>query len=377
MNYPNNKPTITYRLQRKLGNKLGLLAMGLLLLLSTACNNPEHKKEAKKAPAAKIQKVEVVHPKQRSFIAEVLITGTARPNQTVTLYAMESGMLSLIRKDIGDTVKKGETIAVLDNPELRQQQLKLQAELNGKKSIYERLRAVYEKTPALTNIQMVENAEAEYLAVKAQLAGVNDRIGFLTVRAPFSGTVTQRFVDKGSLIQSGLNQSNPQAIVEIQETDPIRLTLPVPESDAVGIKKGMDVDITFPELSGETIPAKVSRISNALDAKSKTMQVEIDMENKDGKIVTGMYAKALLQIGSRDNILSLPIISKISHKNEDYVLAVENNTVKRVPVKIGLSDKDYFEVLNAEITASMQIIVSGKGLVNDGQKVEPIVKEEK
>lgn len=352
------------------------MVLGLLLMLSTACNNSGQKKETQNTTVSKIQRVEVVSPKQRSFTAEVLITGTAHPNQTVMLYAMESGMLSQIRKDIGDPVKKGETIAVLDNPELRQQQLRLQAELNGKKSIYERLKSVHEKTPALTNIQMVENAEAEYLSIKAQLAGINDRIGFLTVKAPFSGTVTQRFVDNGSLIQSGLNQSNPQAIVEIQETDPIRVTLPIPESDAVGIKKGMDVQITFPELSSVSIQAKISRISNALDARSKTMQVEIDLNNKDGKIVSGMYAKALLQINSRENILSLPIISKISHKNEDYVLAVENNTVKRVPVTIGLSDKDYFEVLNAEITESTQVIVSGKGLVNDGQKVEPIVKEE-
>jgi len=376
MKYLNNKPIALCRFQNTIGNKLGLMVMGLLLMLSTACNNSGQKKETQNTTVSKIQRVEVVSPKQRSFTAEVLITGTAHPNQTVMLYAMESGMLSQIRKDIGDPVKKGETIAVLDNPELRQQQLRLQAELNGKKSIYERLKSVHEKTPALTNIQMVENAEAEYLSIKAQLAGINDRIGFLTVKAPFSGTVTQRFVDNGSLIQSGLNQRNPQAIVEIQETDPIRVTLPIPESDAVGIKKGMDVQITFPELSSVSIQAKISRISNALDARSKTMQVEIDLNNKDGKIVSGMYAKALLQINSRENILSLPIISKISHKNEDYVLAVENNTVKRVPVTIGLSDKDYFEVLNAEITESTQVIVSGKGLVNDGQKVEPIVKEE-
>jgi len=376
MKYLNNKPIALCRFQNTIGNKLGLMLMGLLLMLSTACNNSGQKKETQNTTVSKIQRVEVVSPKQRSFTAEVLITGTAHPNQTVMLYAMESGMLSQIRKDIGDPVKKGETIAVLDNPELRQQQLRLQAELNGKKSIYERLKSVHEKTPALTNIQMVENAEAEYLSIKAQLAGINDRIGFLTVKAPFSGTVTQRFVDNGSLIQSGLNQRNPQAIVEIQETDPIRVTLPIPESDAVGIKKGMDVQITFPELSSVSIQAKISRISNALDARSKTMQVEIDLNNKDGKIVSGMYAKALLQINSRENILSLPIISKISHKNEDYVLAVENNTVKRVPVTIGLSDKDYFEVLNAEITESTQVIVSGKGLVNDGQKVEPIVKEE-
>lgn len=347
------------------------------VLLSTliSCNNQEKESE-QTATNDKIQKVEVVKPKQRSFTAEVLITGTARPNQIVTLYAMESGMLMQMRKDIGDKVKQGEILAVLENPELQQQQLKWQAETNAKKGNYERLNSVYEKTPALTNIQMVENAEAEYLTAKANLDAVNNRIGFLNIKAPFSGIITKRFVDKGAMIQSGLSQSNPQALFELQEINPIRLTIPVPESDAVGIQKGMDVEVTMPELSGKSFMAKVSRTSKVLDPMSKTMQVEIDLENPDGKILSGMYAKVLLQVNSRENILSLPMIAKVSHKNEDYVLAVVDGKVKRLPVKIGLSNQDYFEVLNDEITAETQVIVQGKSLVKPEQIVEPILKQE-
>ncbi len=347
-------------------------------LLSTliSCNTPEKETEKTANSNDKIQKVEVVKPRKRSFTAEALITGTARPNQIVTLYAMEGGMLMQMRKDIGDRVRQGETIAVLGNPLLQQQQIKWQAETKAKKANYERLNSVYEKTPALTNIQMVENAEAEYLSAKANLDAVNKRIGFLTLKAPFSGIITKRFVDKGAMIQSGLNQSNPQALFELQEINPIRLTIPVPESDAVGIQKGMDVQVTLPGLSGTTLVAKVSRISNALDPMSKTMQVEIDLENPDGKILSGMYAKALLQIDSRENILSLPVIAKVNYKNEDYVFAVEDGKVKRLPVRIGLSNQDYFEVLNDDITSDTQVIVQGKGLVKPGQIVEPILKQE-
>lgn len=351
-----------------------VLAFLLLTGFATACGNQESEKSTQES--ASTQTVEVVTPKQRSFTAEVLITGTARPNQIVTLYAMESGLLTQIRKDIGDRVANGETIATLENPEVFQQQIRLKAELQAKQSIYERLNSVYEKTPALTNIQMVENAEAEYLSAKANLAAVQNRLGYLTIKAPFSGIVAKRFVDKGSLLQSGLSQNNPQAIVEVQETNPIRLTLPVPESDAVAIKRGMDVQVTFPEMPGETYHAKITRTSNALDPISGTMQVEIDLDNANGKIITGMYAKVLMQINSRENILSLPIISKVNHNNEVYILAVENNVVKRMPVKIGLSDKDYFEVLNAEITGETQVIIKGKGLVNPGQTVQPILKRE-
>jgi membrane fusion protein (multidrug efflux system) len=306
----------------------------------------------------------------------VLITGTARPNQIVSLYAMEGGMLMQMLKDIGDNAKQGETLAVLENPELQQQQLKWQAETKAKKANYERLNSVYENTPALTNIQMVENAEAEYLSAKANLDAINNRIGFLTIEAPFSGIITKRFVDKGAMIQSGLSQSNPQALFELQEINPIRLTIPVPESDAVSIEKGMTVEVTLPELSGKSLMAKVSRTSKVLDPLSKTMRVEIDLENPDGKILSGMYAKALLEINSRENILSLPMIAKVSHKNEDYVLAVVDGKVKRLQVKIGLSNRDYFEVLNDEITSETLVIVQGKSLVKPEQIVEPILKQE-
>jgi RND family efflux transporter MFP subunit len=356
-------------------NIKSIAVFAVLLTTLISCNNQEKETE-QTATNDKIQKVEVVRPQMRSFIAEILITGTARPNQITTLYAMESGMLMQMRKDIGDRVKQGEILAVLENLELLQQQMKWQAETKAKKSNYERLNSIYEKTPALTNIQMVENAEADYLSAKANLDGVNNRISFLTIKAPFSGIITKRFVDKGAMIQSGLSQSNPQALFELQEIDPIRLTIPVPESDAVGIQKGMDVEVALPELSGKSFMAKVSRTSNVLDPMSKTMQVEIDLENPDRKILSGMYAKALLQIESRENILSLPMIAKVSHKNEDYVLAVVDGKVKRLPVKIGLSNQDYFEVLNDEITSETQVIVQGKGLVKPEQTVEPILKYE-
>ncbi len=347
-----------------------IAVFAVLLSMLFSCNNRE--KEAEKtAPHDKIQKVEVVKPKHRSFIAEVLITGTTRPNQIVTLYAMEGGMLMQMRKDIGDKVRQGETIAVLQNPELQQQQIKGQAETNARRANYDRLNSVYHKTPALTNIQMVENAEAEYLSAKANLDAINNRIGFLTIEAPFSGFITKRFVDKGAMIQSGLSEDNAQAIVEIQDINPIRLTIPVPESDAVGIQKGMPVEVTLPELSGKSIIAKVSRISNALDPMSKTMQVEIDLKNDNGEVITGMYAKVLMQLKSRSGLLSLPVISKISYNNEDYVWVVENSIVKRMPIKIGLSDAGFFEVLNAGITQETEVIIKGKGLVNEGQMVEP------
>lgn len=345
-------------------------------VLFTSCGysgtNNASKKEKKET---KTQAVEVVKPEKRSFHAEILITGTAQPNQMVLVYAMESGILKKISKDIGDKVRKGELIAVLENPELIQTKMKLQAEHSVKKASYDRLKSIFDETPALTTIQSLETAEGEYLASKANLDAVKSRLNFLTIKAPFSGTITNRFVDLGALIQNGLTESNPQAIVEIQEVNPIRLTLAVPESDAVSLSKGQEVEVVFPELSGNIYKSTISRLSHVLDEKSKTMQVEIDMKNTKGEILTGMYAKVFLQIESKENILSLPVSSKIRYKNEDYILVVEKKKVKRVLLKMGLSDKYYFEVLNTEINDETIVVLKGKGLVSPGQEVNPIMNK--
>ena len=323
----------------------------------------------------KTQSVEVEKPQQRSFTAEVLITGTAEPNQKVTLYAMECGYVQKVSTDIGDVVQKGEIIAELANPDLNRQFEEKKAHLDAKKSTYERLKSTYEKTPALTPLQMVENAQSEYLTAKAAFNTVQDRLSFLNIKAPFTGKITRRLVDHGALVQSGLTEDNPQGIFEIQEISPIRLTVPLPESDIAAIDKGMEVTVTFPELPGESFKVKVSRTAGALDPASKTMQVEIDIDNPKGFIKPGMYAKALMQISSRNSVVSLPVTAQWLYQNQAFVLVVnKDNIVERIPLRKGLSNKDYFEVLNPEITENTLVIVQGKGLVKVGQIVKPVIK---
>ncbi|MBW8051141.1 MAG: efflux RND transporter periplasmic adaptor subunit [Cytophagales bacterium] len=360
----------------KTTGSLSLIAVPLIAGWLSGCSSDEKTANQTTGDGSKIQNVEVTHPGYRSFVAEILITGTAEPNREVFLHAMESGYVKAVYKDIGDAVQKGEVIAELNNPELYRQRQQLQAEVESKQSVYERLQSIYEKTPSITPLQVLEDAKAEYLSMKAKLDAANDRISFLRVKAPFSGIITQRFVDEGAMVQSGLTEDNPQKIVEIQEISPIRLSIPLPGADAGAIGKGMDVVVTFPELPGESFTAKVSRTANSLDRKSKTMRVEIDIPNADGEIKPGMYAKVLLQINSRDSVLSLPVTAQVIFQNQPFVMVVVDGKVERVPLRKGLSNKDYFEVLNLEVSPHAQVIVQGKGLVKPGQHVKPVNKTE-
>ncbi len=396
-----------------------ILYFFVFCIFFTSCKNQNSKSENGNQSAettTKVQVVEVVHPVQRSFTGKVLISGTVHPNQSVVLYAMQSGVVSRISKDIGDKVYKGESIASLSNPLIGKSVSKAIADLaisrakiktanadleavksraEGLQSISNRLSEIYSRTPQLTTISSVETAKAdakesdaivssrqayitglyeEVKSMEVNLSTAQKQLSFLSISAPFSGIISKRFVDKGAMVQNGLNQINPQAIVEIQQINPVRLVLEVPESDAVSIIKGMDVEVTFPELSSKVYSTKISRTSGVLDPMSKTMQVEIDINNTSGKIISGMYAKAFLQLESRENILSLPAISKVKYKNEDYVMVVENDRVVRMPIKIGLSDEHFYEVINAEITKDSKVIVSGKNLVTPGQIVNATIK---
>ena len=223
---------------------------------------------------------------------------------------------------------------------------------------------------------MVEEAEAEYLSFKAALSAIQHRLNFLRVKAPFSGIITQRFVDNGALIQSGLTEDNPQSIVELQEVSPIRIIIPLPESDIGAINIGTKVEVSFPELPGEAFKASVTRSAGALDAASKTMQIEIDINNAKGRIKPGMYAKVILQTSSRKGVISLPVNAQLVYQNQFFVLVVKDGMVERTALRKGLSNKDFFEVLNSDITEESLVIVQGKGLVKSGQKVNPVIKTE-
>lgn len=348
----------------------------VLLSILTSCQSEGEEQTDGPVENVKIQRVEVIKPKERSFNSELLITGTAMPNQRVMLHSMESGYVRVVYKDIGDIVQKGTVIVELDNPELYRKHEKLAAQVEAKKAIYERLKMTMEKTPDLTPKQVLEIAEAEYLSVSAELNAIKDRQGFLRVVAPFKGIITRRLVDHGSMVQSGISNTDATAIVEIQELDPIRLTIPLPETDADAVKKGMKVIVTFPELPGDSYEVEVSRTAGVLDFASKTMQVEIDIANPDGRIKPGMYAKVVMQISSRDNVLSLPVTAQFMYEDEFFVYVVKDDRVERISLRKGLSNKDFFEVLNPEIGVESQVIIQGKGLVKPGHIVEAVLKND-
>ncbi|HHM21333.1 MAG TPA: hypothetical protein ENJ20_04850, partial [Bacteroidetes bacterium] len=198
-----------------------LLLLFISLLYFSACKREkpaESHTDTKSGVATLVPTVEVVHPAQRSFSSKIIITGTTRANRKVMLHAMAGGYLKNIFKDIGDYVKKGETVAILENPDLTNKEKPLRVNMEAKRKIYERLQSIHDKTPALITTQQVEEAEAAYLLAQAELDYLLKQLDFLKVTAPFSGLVTKRFLDEGALVQSGISDADAMPLIEIQQT---------------------------------------------------------------------------------------------------------------------------------------------------------------
>ncbi len=360
--------------------------------------------------------VEVVNPSVRSFNSAQVITGNIRADQSVYIHAMEKGIISSINVDIGDKVSRGQTIARLSNPliniELKEAEARLledQANLEAAKadlkmsqtkskttkSLYDKIASVYDKSAGLTTIVELENAKSEsemssaYLevaqanvskcmakidAAKLMIRGIKERLSMLTIVVPFSGVITGRFADKGAMIQNALSEADAKPIASIASIDPVRLTLPIPETDISGIQKGDEVEIEFPSLAQQNIKAKISRISKSLDPASKTMEVQIDIPNKNEALKSGMYAKAKIRRSGSNTTLSLPNTAIHMKRDAPFVFVVKDGIVEEVQLKKGLSGKDYFQVLNNNIDASTKVIVKGKSMVKSGQAVRAVLK---
>lgn len=385
-----------------------ILIVPILSFFIFSCGNKQA--EPQVVATTKIPTVMVGNPSVHQFDASLEISGTAKPNQQVKLFAMTGGFVQQVNADIGSFVKVGQTLAVLQNPDLFSQKAKLLAllkekkslydlysknaynspigtDLTGKKSIYERLKKVYEKTPQLTSVADVDKAkadyetanamltletnksESEYQSLSAQLKAIELQIFYLTIKAPFAGVITNRFVDKGAVIQNGLNNSGAMPLFELQSLSPIRLTIDVPEADAIVINQHTNAVISFPELPDAKYTAMVSRIAYGLDETTKTMKVEIDLPNTNLKIRNGMYAKVLLQRTGHQNVLSVPNEAIGNVQGQSFIYVVKEGKVKKVTIQTGIQDSHFTEILNAGLQETDQVIIQGKELSSDGAMV--------
>jgi RND family efflux transporter MFP subunit len=356
----------------------------------------------------------LVAPVTRGDLSSTLtVAGEFQPYQEVELHAKVSGYIRLINVDIGDRVKTGQVIATLEVPELNAQVEASQAEIRHSQSeiaraqsevvlaqadyaalhaAYTRLAEASNRRPGLIAAQELDDArakdqdaEAKINVAKSALEATKEQLGvsqadsqrvkslqdYSVVTAPFTGVVTMRYADVGSLIQAG-TASNTQSmpVVKVAQSDLLRLRMPVPEEDVPYITAGGDVQIKL-QATGKIIAGKIIRYTRELTSSTRTMLAEVDVPNPDLALSTGMTAETTIVLQSKKNILMVPAGAVLKAEGQAYVLTVDaNDRVKNEPVVLGIQGPDRVEITQG-LSEHESVIVSGQEDYQRGQAVHP------
>jgi RND family efflux transporter MFP subunit len=351
---------------------------------------------------------------ERSVLSNSLtLAGQFQPYQEIDVHAKVSGYVQHIYVDIGDRVRTGQTLAVLEIPELDAQLKGTQAELLHSKdevvraehevvraeSDYSALHAAYTRLqqaasgrPGLIAEQELDDSRSKDLAAGAQVDAakaalaaarqqteVSDadrmRVGALAayarVTAPLNGVITWRYADTGALIQAGTS-SNTQSmpLVKLAQSDILRLRLPVPESAVPYIHAGAAVQVQVKAI-GRTFSGKVVRFTRSVSLDTRTMETEIDVDNADLSLTPGMYANTTLELDRKENALSIPVQAVIQSGDGHYVLIVDaRDHVEKRAVTLGEQTSDRAEILQG-LSEKEQVIVGGQSNYQIGELVKP------
>jgi len=286
------------------------------------------------------------------------LPGTLRGHTEAALHARTNGYLKSWAKDIGDPVRKGETLAVIDAPEAEQELAQaraagaqVEARLGLAESSLARWQGLRERDAV--SQQEVDERRAAVRQARADLAAANANIqrleelrSFRRIVAPFNGVVVRRNVEVGELVGAG-NNGNARELFHLAQIDTLRVSVAVPQTYAADVRVGQDVTLKLIERPGAPLKGKVARMSGAVDADSRAMTVEIELPNPDRRLLPGAYVEASLTLGVAARGLTVPA-SALQFRQDGPRLAVvdANSRIVLRPVKLGRDLGRTVEVLS-------------------------------
>ncbi|HUO32782.1 MAG TPA: efflux RND transporter periplasmic adaptor subunit [Bryobacteraceae bacterium] len=316
------------------------------------------------------------------------LPGEILPFLSVSLHAKVAGYVDRIMVDRGSVVKAGELLAELSAPEMKAQiaeaeskmqaaeseRLQAAAQLAAAESTYERLQKASETPGAVAGNELVQAQkqvdaaqavvsarEQASRAAEAAVRAQKDMEAYLKITAPFDGVVTDRFVHPGALVGTGVDA----VLLEIQQVSHLRLVVPVPEEDVGATARGTSVLFRVPAYPERTYNGTVARIAHALDMKTRTMPVELDVFNRDGSLAPGMYPQVRWPVRRERPALFVPKTSVVATTERVFVIRSKNGRAEWVDVKKGITDGDMIEVSGA-LEAGDMVVRRGTDEIHEG-----------
>ncbi len=335
---------------------------------------------AKETEAVSIPTVAVVQPQAEPGNDELVLPGNLQAFEESPIFARTNGYLLRWYKDIGSKIQKGELLAAIDSPEVDQELSQARASREQVKSALELAKISADRWANLRKSDSVSQQEADqqasgYQQAKANLAAADANVrrleqleSFKNVYAPFSGVLTKRNVDPGALINSGAGVAGKE-LFDIARVDPLRVYVSVPQAYAPSMKAGMKANVTLQEFPGQKFVGTVARTADAIDPATRTLNTEVDVPNKDGKLLPGSFGEVHFATGTSVPRITIPVNAMLFRAEGPRVAVVDKDSkVHLRPISIGRDFGATLEILGG-LEVSDRIIINPADSLEEGQQV--------
>src|SRR2546423_12984156 len=338
------------------------------IALSVSCGANSASSESKDNPqgtSAQTPALEVATVESRKLAIIVRLPGELQPYEQVAVFPKVTGFVDSISVDRGSVVKAGQLMIRLIAPEIAAQRAEAQSKLQGAdaqrieaeaklasdESTYQRLKAA-SATPGVVagndlevaqraveaDRARVESVREGAQAARSALKSVSEIEGYLQVRAPFDGVVTERNVHPGALVGPSSGSGVGVPIVRVEKISRLRLLVPVPEKYVAGIKEGAKVRFSVPAFPNQAFSGKVARIAHSVDVKTRTMPVELDVTNTDGHLASGMFPEVVWPVSRSQPTLFVPTSAVARTTEATFVVRIRDGNTEWVNVQAGEVD---------------------------------------
>jgi RND family efflux transporter MFP subunit len=391
------------------------ISVGVLAVLSAAWLAGSGRKVNANQTDDSVRIVAVSLVERGPLVNSVTLSGEFRPFQQVDVHAKVAGFIRNINVDVGDHVKSGQVLAILEVPELNAEVTGAKADIQrcqdairrteseiersnsaytAYHAAYTRLKQASEARPGLIAEQELDDsmakdkeseaqvnssrsalaeAQSQLSAARANLERLSAMEAYSHITAPFAGVVTKRYADTGALIQAGTaSDTQSMPVVQLAEWAKLRLVVPVPESAVPQLRLGSVVRVHVSALNRD-FDGVVARFADALNDETRTMHTEIDVENSQGTLKEGMYAEVKLVLQEEKNALTVPIESVQRESSGATVLVVDaQGLIQTRKITLGAESSDRMEILSG-LTEGDRVVVGSHAGLHAGERVQPKV----
>jgi RND family efflux transporter MFP subunit len=317
--------------------------------------------------------VDVVNAQRDETPKDLVLPGTFQAIKQTTIYPRSNGYVESWKADIGDNVQAGQLLAEIATPEVDQQLAQARAQEEIAKVTADRWRDLVQKS--VVSKQEYDQNQKAYEAAKANLQQIEKIQGFQQILAPFAGKISARNIDVGTLVTAGTGNSGTP-LFNLVQSDVLRVYVFAPQENAPSIHEGLAAKILLEEYPGQEFDGKVTRTAGALDPQSRTMQVEVQVPNHDGKLYAGMYGQVKFLLVDQNAPIVVPANAFLFRKEGPQVATIENkDRVHWQNIRVGRDFGDRIEVIDG-LKENSKVVMNPTDDLREGIQVEVKSTEE-